>query len=367
MRYSILFLATAVVLAMLPAIGRADFQIGGGAAPGMGKAGLAIPYKLAGSGKMNPAAYGLLDGKLKFTWPSFRFRLQGINFSDLEDFNGTVGDGGFDQNELSRLARQFGDESIEFGAGADVALSFGGFAFSFSGDGHAFTRPNADLQGWVQSGSAGAPPLASRLDAYGVAGYEFGVAYGRRIRSKEWGGISVGARAKFVRTYYSHQFVTGTDIATNAGGRPAPEMGGQDVLDETGFGLDLGVIASREKDRGWFYGATIDNLIVPNVKFSATDPLGAPGESKPYKRAFNLGSGYLIPDRGYFALDWADLGNGAGKQELRMGGEYWVTRGFAVRAGYASRVGYSVGVGLGGFNFAYSRNLPGQFSYSLKF
>lgn len=360
-------LATAA-LAAASVTAHADWTIGSGPAAGMGRAGIALPGDPVNRGRLNPGLYGLASG-FRFRAPRLSFRIEGIGLGELNDVRGDVDQGGIDIDQLADIARRFGDSDFEVGAGADLGLFFSGFVIDFNGDAFATGVPNPDLQAWVASGSAGTPPTSSRLDAYGVGAYEVGVGYGRRLNTPGNLDLSIGFRAKFVRSYYTHQFVDGTQIANNQPGTPAPEMNGQDVLDETGFGLDLGVVASADKSQGLFLGATLENLVVPQTTFQATHPDAAPGLStvRPYRRSFNLGLGFTGPRGVDLALDWVDVFGGAGTQELRAGAEWRLAPGIALRSGYESRNGLAIGLGLGGFNLALGGNSTGVLRYALRF
>lgn len=359
----------AIALSILPAFATADLTFGSGRASGMGNAGLAVPYDWLYSGRLNPAIYGLAPESFRLQIPGLSYRLQGLNFDEFRDFAGSINDAGIDENKVSELARTIGDENSEFGAGVGLGIFTQGLMLDFGGEAVAMTRPNATLRNWVQTGSQGNVPANSRLDAYGVGGYEIGAGYGRRLNTPGNYDIAIGARAKFVKSYYTHRFVDSAAIQNNAGSALAPEMNGKDSLDENGFGLDVGVVASTSKTEGLFFGATVENLIEPKVTFDGTLPGGSPGTStvRPYRRSFNVGTGYLTPNKFLLAADFYDVFNGAGTQEFRAGAEFKSTSWFAVRGGYASRSGFTVGLGLGSINLAYSSDLPSQLSYSFRF
>ena len=362
MKRSLMLIATLTIAT----IGSADWVIGSGRFNGMGRAGLALPGDYIYSGKLNPAMYGLAPSKFQFSIPRFSFRLQGVGFNDLRDFSGDIDGGGLDENKLAEIARQLGDENFEFGAGTGIGLLFNGFALDLEGDALVAGVPNQDLQNWVNSGSQGNVPINSRLDAYGLGGYQIGFGYGKRFNTPGELDLSIGARVKVVKSYYTHRFADANSIQNNTAGSLSPEMGGNDVLDENGIGLDLGFVASASKDQGFFIGATIQNLIAPNTTFNGIDPNLATSIVRPYPRTFNSGIGYLKPGKFVFAADFVDMFNGAGEQEFRAGSE-WILGGLALRGGYESRSGFTIGAGLGGFNIAFGGNSSGSLSYALRF
>jgi hypothetical protein len=362
MNRSLLLLATLSIAAL----GSADWVIGSGRFNGMGRAGLALPGDYLYSGKLNPAMYGLAPSNFRFQVPRFSFRIDGVGISDLQDFLGGVDGGGIDENKMSEIARKLGDENFEFGAGTGLGIFFNGLALDFEGDALVAGLPNQPLQTWVNSGSQGAVPGGARLDAYGLGGYQVGIGYGRRLNSPGTMDVSIGARAKIVKSYYSHRFADANSIQNNTAGALAPEMGGADTLSENGFGLDVGVVASASKDRGFFVGGTVENLLVPKTTFDATTPNLSTSTIRPYARTFNMGVGYVTPGQYVIAADFIDAFNGAGAQELRVGSE-WILGGFALRGGYESRSGFTIGAGFGGFNLAFGGNSNAAFSYALKF
>jgi hypothetical protein len=178
--------------------------------------------------------------------------------------------------------------------------------------------------------------------------------------------LSIGARVKIVRSYYTHRFADANAIQNNTAGTLAPEMNGQDTIDETGIGLDLGAVFSASKDQGFFIGATLENALVPKTTFDSTSPILQTNTIRPYPRTFNLGFGYVTPGKAVFAADYVDAFNGAGAQELRVGSEL-LFGSIALRGGYESRSGFTAGIGFAGFNLAFGGNSSGQLSYALRF
>ncbi|MCU0317519.1 MAG: conjugal transfer protein TraF [Fimbriimonadaceae bacterium] len=362
-------LSALVVLLPFVTISHADFQFGQGRAYGMANAGLAVPYDWIHSGRKNPAIYAFAPRGLRATFPNIGVRLQGVSFGDLNDVLGNANSGGLNRDDLANIARNFGGRPIDFGANGEFGLSFAGLIVDFRGEAIVTARPNDPLRQWVNSGGSGTIPISARMDGYGIGGYEIGFAYGTRLNTGDESGIAVGARAKFVRTYYTHQFIDGPGIAANGSATLAPEMNGNDTLSENGFGLDVGAIYSSSRQEGLFFGATIENLIKPDASFGATLPNGVPGVVgvRPYNRTFNVGAGFKTKENFIIAADWVDMFNGGDGAELRVGLEYMAGSGFALRAGYASNSGYTLGFGVFGINFAYAPDLPQPYSLSFRF
>ncbi|MBX3113295.1 MAG: conjugal transfer protein TraF [Fimbriimonadaceae bacterium] len=359
------FLFLVALLATAPFV-QADWVIGSGRSSGMGRAGLALPGDFVYSGRTNPAMYGLAPADFRFLVPRFSFRFDGVGLGDLQDFRSSINQGGLDSGDMAELAKKFGDNNFQFGGGVGLGIFFQGLAIDFGGDALVAGLPNAELQSWVQGGSQGAVPMDAQLDAYGLGGYEFGIGYGRRLNTPGIMDISLGVRAKIVRSYYTHRYVDSAAIQSNSEGSLGSEMGGKNVLNESGLGLDLGMVASANKDRGYFLGATIENFLIPTTTFDATTPMLANSIVRPYARTVNFGFGYITPGKFVFAADFIDALNGGDRKELRVGSEYLMGN-LAFRGGYESRSGFTVGFGIGGFNMAFGGNSSGQFSYALRF
>ena len=213
-------------------IAQADWVIGSGRYPGMGSAGLALPRDFLYSGRLNPGLYGLAPTRFQFQVPRFSFRLSQVSLDDLRDFSGAVGDGGLSEDDIGELARKLGDDDFEFGVGTGLGFLTNGFALDINGDALVAGYPNDSLKAYVRSGSTGIVPIDARLDAYGLAGYEIGFGYGRRINNPGNIDFSIGARVKLVRGYYTHRIADATAIQGGGNGFLAPEMGGSDTLDE---------------------------------------------------------------------------------------------------------------------------------------
>lgn len=358
-----LILCTAIALT---SIASADWTLGSGRSAGMGRAGLALPGDYLYSGRLNPAMYGLAPSTLRFQFPRLSFRNQGLSLGDLSDYFGKIDGGGFNLNDLSNIARNLGDENFEFGVGTGLGFLTNGFALDINGDALVAGIPNQDLKNWVNTGGLGNVPVNSRLDTYGLGGYEIGVGYGRRLNTPGTMDLSIGARVKVIRSYYSHGFADASTIQSNGVGTLAPEMNGEDVLSESSLGLDLGFVASASKTEGFFVGATIENLIQPRSTFNVTSPLLTTGTVRPYSRTVNFGVGYLAPNSVRFAADFYDITNAGGAQEFRAGAEL-KSGSIALRGGYESRSGVTFGVGFGDFNLSFGGNSSGLLSYALRF
>lgn len=364
-----------VIIIALAAGAPADWKFGGSRTAGL-SAGLALPFNVESSGLSNPALYGLREKNFRFSWPSLGYRARGISLQDVRDEAGSIGDGGLDVNDLGGFARRFGDRTKEFGLNGDLGFSFGGVAFELLAQGQATTVPNADLQAWSQSGNDDVGLLIdsdpqfnnAQLDGYGFGFYSFNVAYGSVVQVPGPDRLALGARMKVVRAYYTHDIVNAAQIAGGNPGFSAPEMGSRDVLSKSGVGLDLGALYSTGKNRNVHFAFTVDNAVVPRVSFQGTLTDLVTGRTfGAFPTMFNAGVGYVPTDRLLLAADYIDIGNRDGRQELRIGAEAQLIRGFALRMGLNTRSNATVGVSLFGFNLAYSQALPLQIGSVFRF
>lgn len=344
----------------------ADLSFGGSRAAGMGGAGLALGTDISRSGARNPAWHALKP-QTRFFWPDLRFDLNGVNFGSFDEFFNSSSSGSLDTASLGKLARTFGDRRVEAGLNFSLGGQFGAFGLDFASEGFVTTIPNQSLRTWVGAGSnLAAVPADARLDGYGIGLAELGFVGGHVIPSEK-DEIAVGGRLKIVRSYFTHYLADAVAIVSG-GSAAAPEMGGDKVKEKNGFGLDAGLQWNSKATPGLMGALVVNNLLEPNVKFDTFGPGvgGASQRVKPFARSLDLGLGF---DKGPWvaAVDIVDLGNNAGRQELRYGAEVHAGRWVAVRAGYGSRTGWTIGAGLAGFNIAYSGRYPLEASYAFRF
>jgi len=348
------------------ALAFADLSFGGSRAAGMGGAGLALGSDISRSGARNPAWHAFRP-KNQFFWPDLRFDLNGVSYGSFDDFFSGSSNGSLDTASLGRLARTFGDRRVEAGLNFSLGGQFGAFGIDFATEGFVTTVPNQSLRNWVNAGSnLAAVPVDARLDGYGIGLAELGFVGGHLIPSEK-DEIAVGGRLKLVRSYFTHYLADAAAIVSG-GSTAAPEMGGDKFKEKNGIGLDAGLQWNSKSTPGLMGAMVVNNLLEPNVKFDTFAPgIGGAGQQvKPFTRSLDLGLGF---DKGPWvaAVDVVDLGNNAGRQELRYGAEVHAGRWVAVRAGYGSRTGWTIGAGLAGFNIAYSGRYPLEASYAFRF
>lgn len=330
-----------------------DFAIGGNRQAGMAGAGLALRGSLAGSRPNNPAMLAYQQ-RFRIADSNLSFRLNGAGLSDWREFFDRADQAVFDSDNLVDIARRFGDGQVD--GGLELALGFtaSGWFFGGFGQGAVTTRPNAQLQQWVNAGSNLAAPVAGmQLDGYGYGQTEFRLGYGRVV-SADGGDLSVGVMGRFVRGYYTHHRIDANGIVSgNAGATLAPEMGGQDVLEDDGFGLDFGLAWFGGKEQGFSAAFVVKNLVTPNVRFGGTLPNSVPGLTTvdPNQRSVSLGFAYQTKENFAFAADMVGLGTN--NQEGRIGADWMLSRSLGVRTGYSSRDGFVAGANFGSLFLTY--------------
>ncbi|HLK17248.1 MAG TPA: hypothetical protein VKT78_20760 [Fimbriimonadaceae bacterium] len=369
-------LAAAFVLP-LAATAKADVQFLGSASTGMAGAGLALPL-FWNTESANPALFSYSPKSFFFQVPDIQIFTRNISYSDLQSNFGNISGGGLNSSNLATFAQTFGDNDKQFGIGADLGIGVNGFVFGASGAALVRTHPNASLQADVKSGK----PIQNynpndSLDGYGYGYYSIDFAYGREIpytKNAADPRVAAGLRVRAMRSYYSHQFVTGNQIiAGSTSATLSPEMGGNNTLSNNGVAADLGVHMAFGETKNYYAAAQIRNLIQPRIGVAATLPqdqtTGVIGETtvNPFATMLDLGVG-ATPVKGLnLALDGIDLGNRGNSQEMRAGVDYEFAKFFSVQGGYSSRNGWAAGAGIFGFTVAVSRQIPISLSYAFRF
>ncbi|MCS7065900.1 MAG: hypothetical protein NZL85_06430, partial [Fimbriimonadales bacterium] len=146
----------------------------------------------------------------------------------------------------------------------------------------------------------------------------------------------------------------------------APELGTRDFLEKRTIGVDLGLIWKPDSSIPYTLALVVENAVEPDVRLDATDRNGNAVRLQPMRRAVHAGFAMETGVGTLVAFDIIDIGNRTGRGELRFGAEQRMGP-LILRSGYASRTGWTAGLGLGGFNFAYSREFPLTVSRTLVF
>lgn len=318
-----------------------DFTIGYSKVSGMAGAGLALRHEGTGAYPRNPAGLAYMQ-KFRLTNLDFGYVLDGIKFSEVGDFLDSFDKGGLNPDDLSTIAKSFGDEETNFGLNARLGAGSSGVNVGIEGNALVRTTPNAALQQWVKSGANPANPVPGmRLDGHGYGYSSINVGYGRPVTTKDGTNMAVGAQARILRTYYTHHFATQNQII-NGGSTRASEMGNDDVLSKTGVGIDLGWYMETLGDHKVELAAVFANLIKPNVGFDGTEP-GTLAQTTidPFERSLNLGVGYTAEQGTVFAADVINIGTR--NSDVRFGADHPFSEKFGLRAGYSGRGGFTAG------------------------
>ncbi len=343
----------------------ADLSFSGSPASGMGGAGLAVMRRPGAQLYQNPAAVAYIKG-VRFGVGSFDVSTRGASLTRLVDElkfrRGSV----VDIEEGASILRRFAREDTRLVATGDLGLALNGIAISAGFVLDARLLPNGVLRNWARTdGNPNTIPSNSRGDiiAIGVVSLP-DITVGTRL-NYAGGDLAVGARFRSLRMYYTHFFADETALRNNRDAIRAPELGTRNFIEKSASGVDIGLLW-RSEGGSTSYALVVENLIEPNVRFDATNRDGNPIVLKPFKRTIHAGIATELIDGGLWVLDFVDIGNNAGRAEIRTGYEQRLG-GLTLRSGYASRTGWTFGLGIGGFNIAYSDEFPVVVSRMLNF
>jgi len=358
----------AACLTALAWSGFADISVGGSAARGMGGAGLALTGRPAQQSFLNPAALAYVQG-FRFGLGNFDLTSEGAGFGTLYDELQFFDRNPFDLANTSEILRRFARKNTKARITADLGLMTSGGSLSVGGVAEVHLVPNQALQNWAQSGQgAGSIPTNARGDALGAVAVSLPDIAGGLKFAMPGGELAVGARVRLLRVYYTHYFADGTTLRTSNAALRAPELGGRNFLEKTATGVDFGLLwQSKETVLPFSVALVIENLVEPDAKFNGTDVLGNAITLKPMRRATHLGFASELNMGLTVALDFIDISNATGRNEVRLGVEQRLPGNVALRAGYASRDGMTIGGGIGGLNIAYSDKFPMLVSRTLTF
>ncbi len=362
MRKSMLGLTGLLVLTL----SWADISFSGSANRGMGGAGLAILRNPAAQCYLNPAAIAYVRG-FRFGMGGFDVGTRGASLDDLVDALQIRQGSAIDIDEGARWLREFADEDTSLTVMGDFGLIINGLGVSVGGIVEARLLPNDPLRNWARTdGNRNNIPLNTRGDIIAMAAVSLPDITGGIRLPLQGGELAIGARVRALRLFYTHYFADGNTLRTRESADRAPELDGRDFLERRATGVDLGIIWKPESTIPYTIALVVENAVEPDARFDATDRNGNPVRLQPMQRAVHLGFAAETEVGTLFALDLIDVGNRTGRGELRIGTEQRLGA-LRIRSGYASRTGWAAGLGIGGFNFAYSREFPMQVSRSLVF
>jgi hypothetical protein len=344
----------------------ADLSFGGSPSAGMGGAGLAVIRRPTAQAFQNPAVIAYVQG-FRFGAGNIDTTARGASFSrlldDLEVRQGSAAD----IATAAGLLRKYAREDTRLLLTGDLGIIASGVGISVGGILDARLLPNAPLQIWARTdGNIANIPANAQADVIAVGVVSLpDITTGVRLPSEQ-GDLAVGVRLRNLKLYYTHYFADQTQLQAGQNATRAPELQGRDYREFSATGIDLGFLWRPTGDKTYTLALVVENFVEPNIRFQATDRNGQIFNFKPLKRAYHAGVAVELETGSLIAVDFIDIGNNVGKGEIRLGYEQRLGR-IALRTGYASKTGWTAGLGIGGFNLAYSDTLPVVVSRTLNF
>jgi hypothetical protein len=344
----------------------ADLSFGGSPSAGMGGAGLAVIRRPTAQSFQNPAVIAYVQG-FRFGAGNIDTTARGASLSrlldDLEVRQGSAAD----IATAAGLLRKYAREDTRLLITGDFGIIASGVGISVGGIVDARLIPNAPLQTWARTdGNPINIPANARADVIAVGVVSLpDITTGVRLPSPQ-GDLAVGVRLRNLKLYYTHYFADQAQLQAGQNATRAPELQGRDYREFSATGIDLGFLWRPTGDQTYTLALVVENFVEPNIRFQATNRNGQIFNFKPLKRTYNAGIAVELETGSLIAVDFIDIGNNAGKGEIRLGYEQRLGR-IALRTGYASKTGWTAGLGIGGFNLAYSDTLPVVVSRTLNF
>lgn len=344
----------------------ADLSFGGSPSAGMGGAGLAVIRRPTAQSFQNPAVIAYVQG-FRFGAGNIDTTARGASFSrlldDLEVRQGSAAD----IATAAGLLRKYAREDTRLLLTGDLGIIASGVGISVGGILDARLLPNAPLRNWARTdGNIANIPANARADVIAVGVVSLpDITTGVRLPSPQ-GDLAVGVRLRNLKLYYTHYFADQAQLQAGQNATRAPELQGRDFREFGATGVDLGFLWRPTGDKTYTLALVVENFVEPNIRFQATDRNGQIFNFKPLKRSYHAGVAVELETGSLIAVDFIDIGNSVGKGEIRLGYEQRLGR-IALRTGYASKTGWTAGLGVGGFNIAYSDTLPVVVSRTLNF
>jgi len=344
----------------------ADLSFGGSPSAGMGGAGLAVIRRPTAQSFQNPAVIAYVQG-FRFGAGNIDTTARGASLSRLLDDLEVQQGSAADIATAAGLLRKYAREDTRLLITGDLGIIASGVGISVGGILDARLLPNAPLQNWARTdGNIANIPANSRADVIAVGIVSLpDITTGVRLPSPQ-GDLAVGVRLRNLKLYYTHYFADQAQLQAGQNATRAPELQGRDYREFSATGIDLGFLWRPTGDQTYTLALVVENFVEPNIRFQATDRNGQTFNFKPLKRTYNAGLAVELETGSLIAVDFIDIGNNAGKGEIRLGYEQRLGR-IALRTGYASKTGWTAGLGIGGFNLAYSDTLPVVVSRTLNF
>jgi F plasmid transfer operon, TraF, protein len=351
-----------VVFTLLTSLVLADdtFHFGGTRSTGMGGAGLALPVDVLQNQRLN-VAFLAKNKKIGVQFPEVGVRTEGANFGDLHNILGSAGGAALSSRTLTNLYNDFGTHRVQADGQLNLGFVAENFSLNLEGAANVTSIPNAVL-------ASGSPGAGAQLDAYGHGFYEVAVGAGTPLHLNS-GELSVGTRLKTVSAYYAHKVaaMNGSTLSIQNG----QEFGNSknDTASRTGIGVDLGVLYEPNAVKNLYFGATVDNFVVPKVGFEQSLPFSSADSSfsNPFLTTTSVGAGYMAAKDILVATDLYDIFNHSGNRQLRMGAEVGLGSSITGRVGYNSLSGFTIGGSAFGYNLSLSGGLPLLLTRTIKF
>jgi hypothetical protein len=344
----------------------ADLSFGGSPSAGMGGAGLAVIRRPTAQSFQNPAVIAYVQG-FRFGAGNIDTTARGASFSRLLDDLEVQQGSAADIATAAGLLRKYAREDTRLLITGDLGIIASGVGISVGGIVDARLIPNAPLQNWARTdGNPINIPANARADVIAVGVVSLpDITTGVRLPSPQ-GDLAVGVRLRNLKLYYTHYFADQAQLQAGQNATRAPELQGRDFREFSATGVDLGFLWRPTGDQTYTLALVVENFVEPNIRFQATNRIGQVFNFKPLKRSYHAGVAVELETGSLIAVDFIDIGNNVGKGEIRLGYEQRLGR-IALRTGYASRTGWTAGLGIGGFNLAYSDTLPVVVSRTLNF
>ncbi len=212
----------------------------------------------------NPANLGLPDKPgTQVQLFAFGSKLNNNSFSmsDYKRYNGAY----LSESDKREILSKIPSEGLEFrgtSAASALAFTFGPIAVSTTVEAAGTGTLSKDMVDLAFFGNKiGETISIDNADAQGLAHVDLNLAYGRRIKSFDWGDLSAGVNLKYI---YG---IASIDV-TESNGSATTQVDGIDAdgsiimrsaTGGSGFGLDIGTAATYRED--WVFSAGLKNLV----------------------------------------------------------------------------------------------------------
>ncbi len=334
----------------------------------MGGAGLALVGDPIVSGAINPAAYAIKASKFRYMLPSFDYKFDGTSLSKLTDISNSVDNSSSSSIEL---ARELGKRNTLIELSGTTGFSLGRVVVMFDGQANADIMPSAGFKQWAADPNAvdwsgyvdsetGAPDLAAIQSNFysDVTGQIVSslpsIGYGWKVKGHK--GVNLGVRVKAMRSSVRRQRITVSN-AVNNGTLENPDVsltldaftleGVNELVQDTGIGMDFGLIYQTPDPNLQLTTAVIvNNLLEPSLDAVRVD------------RMLSFGATATLKNSVIVAADLVNINQAYDKNmQLRLGAEIRPFKWLAFRAGYGDGTP-TLGIGLKGYDFAFSKDQP---------